>query len=297
MTMTSHALPSEEDRGRALPEHPSGRPWTLSDFIDETQLLDPAMAWNGDGIVILENFVPESLMDAFEEEWLSNNGPLHHHPDGTVDAKRIGGYRETDYMYHEQMMNLFTYKPIHDVVESLIGEPPCVNLGLTGWVSTSRRLHRDEYLDPPGILQDRYAACWLALADVHPDSGPFVYYPGSHLWPGTLSRALAAQAVDLTDPRWPAIFEDVLTPLAQAEAEKRGVELVTYVPKRGTVALWHPKLWHAGSVANHPGMLRKAAIWHMSGIFHRPDFPYRPRRWRDQGFYMPYPEAVSPLEN
>lgn len=293
--MTAHTLPSDTDRGHIKP-HPDGREWELADFIDQSKPLDPALAWNDTGVVIIENAVPDEMIETYRQCWLDSNGPLHHHPDGTVDAPRIGGWRETDYMYHQPVMDLMTYKPIHDVVESLIGEPPCVNLCLTGWVSTQRRLHRDEYLDPACVM-DRYCAAWLALDDVHPDSGPFVYYPGSHLWPGSLTKTLMGQAVDLADPRWPAHSEDVLTPLVEAEAARRGVELVTHTPKKGTVLLWHPRLFHAGSLAKVPNSYRGAAIWHMSGIFHRPDFPYRPRHWRDQGFYMPYPEAVSPLES
>lgn len=292
--MTPHTLPAETDRGNVRP-HPQGRAWELADFIDPTNLLDPALAWNQAGVVLIRDAVPDQLIESYRQCWLGSNGPLHRHPDGTVDAPRLGGWRETDYLYHEPVMNLMTYKPVHDVIESLIGEPPCVNLCLTGWVSTQRQLHRDEYLNPE-CVQDRYAACWLALDDVHPDSGPFVYYPGSHLWPGSLTKDLMGQAVDLADSRWPAYTEEVLSPLLAAEAQHRGVELVVHLPKKGELLIWHGRTVHAGSVPNVPNSYRGAAIWHLSGIEHRPDFPYRPRRWRDQGHYMPYPDAVSPLE-
>jgi len=295
MSMMAHTLPHESDQGQAKPTHPSGRPWVLDDFMEDIPL-DPALAWNDSGVLVVENLVPDELIDAYKAEYEQVNAPLTFHDDGTVSGPKIGGYRETAYMYFEQVMRLFTYKPIHDLVESLIGEPPVVHLGLTGYVSTQRQLHRDEYLNPPCVL-DRYAAVWVALDDISSDSGPFVYYPGSHLWPGSMTKAAAGKAVDLGDPRWPAHTESVISPLLAAEAERRGVELVRHLPKRGTVLAWNGRTVHAGSIATKQNAYRGAAIFHMSGSLHRPDFPYAPRRWKDQGLYMPYPEAVSPLES
>src|SRR5438552_11002670 len=72
-------------------------------------------------------------------------------------------------------------------MESLIGEPMMLHLALTGWVSTERTWHQDDYLNPAHVA-GWYAAVWMALDDnIHSDSGPFEYLPGSHRWP-TLRR-------------------------------------------------------------------------------------------------------------
>lgn len=294
--MTAHTLPSETDRGRIKP-HPDGREWELADFMDDTPL-DPALRWNDEGVVILPGVVPDDLIDRYKAEFMQINGPIHFHPDGTTDGPKIGGYRETDYMYHPVVMEMAMHKPIHDAVAGLLGEPAATHLLLTGWVSTRRSMHQDRYLNPQPTTGDFYAAAWVALDDVHPDSGPFEYYPGSHEWfTGALNKSLMAKALDLSDPRWPAQSESLLFPLITAEAERRGVEKVTYLPKRGDCLLWSGRTWHQGAIPNTPEMYRGAFIMHLSGINHRPDFPYRPRQWSNGSFYMPYPEAVSPLES
>lgn len=298
MTMTAHTLPSNEDRGHIRP-HPDGRPWTLDDFHDDIPL-DPSLRWNDAGVVILKNFIPSEILTDYRDCWEQSCGPITHNDDGTVSAPRLGGWSETQgYMDHEPVMRLFTYKPLHDVLESLIGEPPVVHLGLTGIVSSARGWHGDRVLNPVGNPGDRYGAAWVATGPcrVHPDAGPFQYFEGSHEWfAGGLSKELMGRAVNLSDPRWPAHTEDILGPLYDAEAERRGVEPITYLPDPGDVLLWAGRTIHRGQIATTQNAYRGAAIFHMSGSLSRPDFPYRPRRWRDQGFYMPYPEAVSPLE-
>lgn len=296
MSMTTpHTLPADSDRGHILP-HPDGRGWELTDFMDSDPL-DPALRWNSEGVVVLPGIVPDELIDRYQAEFMQVNGPVEFHADGTVSGPKIGGHRETSYMYHEQTMEMATYRPIHDAVEQLLGEPPVVHLLLTGWVSTRRSYHQDRYLNPQPTVGDYYAACWVALDDVHPDSGPFEYYPTSHEWfTGALNKELMGQAVDLGDSRWPAYTEEVLYPLITAEAQRRGVEKVSYLPRRGDCLIWHGRTWHQGGIPNVPNLYRGAFIMHMSGSLHRPDFPYQPRRWRDAGLYMPYPEAISPLE-
>ena len=49
--------------------------------------------------------------------------------------------------------------------------------------------------------------------------------------------------------------------------------MMTYLPKKGDVLLWHSRLIHRGSKANVPGMERRALIVHYSGINHRQDMP------------------------
>ena len=35
----------------------------------------------------------------------------------------------------------------------------------------------------PAPIENKMVAAWIALEDVHPDSGPLRYYPGSHKIP------------------------------------------------------------------------------------------------------------------
>lgn len=154
---------------------------------------------------------------------------------------------------------------------NLLGEPAGLHLCLTGWRSTTRNWHQDSYLNPPHV-GDFYVAVWIALENIHPDSGPFQYIPGSHRWP-QVTRETIAPHVNLNNPLWPTHSEAVLTPAFTAEIEKRGEPVVDYLPERGDVLLWHSRLVHRGSIPNDPNMERRAAIAHFSGIQHRSDMP------------------------
>lgn len=248
---------------------------------DLTVPYDPANAidWNDDGVAILKGFMPEDLMVAYENCWLANNGP---------DASKPspGGWNYcTPYRQHPELLDILSYGPLHEKMAELVTEPVGVHLNLTGWVSTKRNWHQDSYLNPPHV-GDYYIAMWLALDTIHPDSGPFQYVKGSHKWPQvTRDKILKALAPEERDHRWPTFSERLLTPLFEQEIEEREAEVVSHLPKRGDVLLWHGRLLHRGSTPNVAGMERRSLIAHYSGIHHRSDMP--PAHQHNGGYYFP----------
>lgn len=248
---------------------------------------EPSAAdWNETGVVILREGMPNGLLERYENAWLAAHGV-----DGQFSPDNAGGWQyETPYMHHDEVAELFCYTGLADTLESLLGEPAGVHLNLTGWITTSRNWHQDSYLNPPHV-GDYYAAVWIAFHDIHPDSGPFQYIPGSHRWPQVTQETIA-QYFDLSDPMWPTKSEEILTPLFEAEIERRQAEIVTYLPKRGDILIWHGRLLHRGSPANVPGTERRATIAHFSGINHRPDMPRAVKR--RGGYLFPIQQTLRP---
>lgn len=237
--------------------------------------------WNDQGVVILPNFIPEDLMLAYEDCWT------------TANADRPGGWPDcTPYRRHQELFDICTYGPLGDVITGLIGEPGGVHLNLTPWVSTERDWHQDSYLNPPHV-GDFYAAVWIALESIHPDSGPFQYVPGSHRWPQvTREKILAALPPQKRDHRWPKYSEEVLTPLFEEEIALRQATIITHLPKRGDVLLWHGRLMHRGSRPNVPGLQRKSLIAHYSGINHRHDMQ-EAQQAPSGGWYFPIDDQTQ----
>lgn len=283
MTM-SHTLPSPDDRP-AYPMRPDGSAWELDDFLEYIPLLD-SLSWNDAGVVHLPGFFPGDWVDDYKDEWIRNNGPIHQHQDGMLCAPNIGGYNETGYLRHRELMAICTDDELANQWQEYLGEPAGVHLNLTGWVSTQRNWHSDYYLNEE-CVGDYYGAIWVALDDVHPDSGPFEYFPGSHLWHGVVTKQKIGKAVDIRDPRWPAHSEEVLAPLIEAEAARRGVKKVVYLPQKGDVLMWHGRLYHRGSKPNIENHYRGALIAHYSGIDHRQDMPIAVKHPEYGGFYFP----------
>lgn len=222
--------------------------------LDPRTLTNHAAMWRTVGAVLLPAFMPTDLMDAycaaFEEAGVGEDG------------YGVG----TPYLHVPELLDLCMHPPLMGVLEELVGEPMALHLNLTGWVSTERDFHADCYLNPPEV-DGWYAATWVALEDIDPDSGPFQYVPGSHRWPPlSQERVITLGGLDRSDPDWPRHSEALLTPLYEARINEDGLRVATPTLKRGDVLVWHARLLHRGSVPKVPGTRRKAVISHYSAL-------------------------------
>lgn len=252
---------------------------TLADITVPAPPPGPA-DWNDVGVVALPGAISDDLIDAYARAWTGAN---------RLERWRPGGWPDNcPYIRHPEILDLF--EPLAGRLAELIGEPAGMNLNLTGWVSTERDWHADQYLNPPHV-GDAYAAVWVALGDIHPDSGPFQYVPGSHRWP-QVTRQKILDVLGYDGPDWPKRSEVPLTPLFKAEIAHRDAQVCTYLPKRGDALIWHGRLLHRGSRARVRGMERRAVIAHFSGIQTRHDFGVIPLQ-RGAGWYWPLPYSKA----
>ena len=242
--------------------------------------------WQDDGLVILPRFMPYELIDDYCESWIKDNGSNNIRP--------MGWPFDVPYMYVNPLKDMLTYKPLADTMADLIGEPLAVHLNLTGWRSTQRNWHQDGYLNPD-TNRDFYMAIWIALDDIHPDSGPFQFVRGSHKFPVITNEKILSALGDnaIADPSWPKRSEEILTPLFEQLIIDAELQVEDFIAKKGDVLLWHSRLMHRGSVPVDPELERRSCIAHFSGINHRPDMPEAFSRmgWRHQyelnGYYFP----------
>lgn len=226
--------------------------------VDEAALDERQRAWRRDGYVVLERFVPEPIVDAYcavrarEGEW---PGPCA-------------------YLHVREIRDLCLYPPLVAELERLLGGPMGMHLNLTGWKSTERDWHQDDYLNP-SFVNAHYAAAWFALEDIHPDCGVFEFVPGTHRWP-TLRGERVRQLMrprDAADPNWPRLSEALVVPAIERRLRATGAEPKRFLARKGDVLLWHGKLVHRGSRPKDPALERRAIITHYSRVDHRPDMP------------------------
>ena len=236
-------------------------PW-LDNEENEPQT-DIQAEWQDDGVVILPKLMPEELIEDYKKAWLKDNS----------DRPR-GWPFDVPYMYVPALGDMLAYKPMTDIMTNLIGEPLGVHLNLTGWISTQRNWHQDGYLNPD-TNRDFYMAIWIALDDIHPDSGPFQFVRGSHKFPViTHEKMLSSLGHNAElDPNWPKRSEEILTPLLEQLIIDADLEVEDFIAQKGDVLLWHGRLMHRGSAPRDPELQRLACIAHYSGIHHRPDMP------------------------
>lgn len=251
---------------------------------DESLLNPIQKQWRDSGYVILENFVPEELIEKYCRLRSKFLNP--------------GGWScPTPYMYYKEIRDICLYAPLMEVMKSLIGDDMGLHLNLTGWVSTTRDWHQDDYLNPP-FVNSWYAAVWMALDDIHPDSGPFEFVPGSHKWP-LLRRELVWNYMDQEEtlkPDWPAISEKICVPAFEDYIQRTDSKIEQFLGKKGDVLIWHGRLAHRGTLPKNPELQRKALIAHYSAISKREDMPNR-AKWNNQWYFIHYNQLdkESPL--
>lgn len=241
-------------------------------------------AWRENGYVILKNFLPDDLIDAYCRLRAAYDNPR--------------GWGPVAYVHHDEIKDVCLYKPLVDVLEGLLGDRVILHLNLTGWVSSERNWHQDDYLNPPAV-RGSYLAVWMALDDIHPDCGPFEYVPGSHRW-----RVLSGEKVRAQLPEdqarqlggthdaghWASYSQEMVSGAAERYIAERGGEVKQFLGQRGDVLIWHGCLLHRGSPPRVPGMLRKSLIAHYSGEKNREDFRRDlTRTYKTGGLYQWFP--------
>ena len=227
--------------------------------VDLDKLSPEQRAWRENGCLILPGFIPDDLI----ERYCAIRGQVSH---------RQGWTSSTPYMDVPEIRDLCLYKPLTDMLEHLLGEPVGLHLNLTGWVSTERDWHQDDYLNPP-IVNGHYAGVWTALDQIQPDAGPFEYVPGSHRWPIIRQAKVLEQLgyANGDDPSWPWASERLLTPFFEREIASSGLKTERFLGARGDVLIWHSRLVHRGSLAERPHAERRSMIAHYSAISRRAD--------------------------
>lgn len=233
------------------------------------------LSWMAQGIIHLEQFIPDALI----EEYFEARSKLN----DTGGWKNSAGHGDPcPYLYIPALRKISLYEPLVRVIDDLIGYKMGLHLNLTGWVSTERAWHQDDYLNP-AFVNSHYAAVWFVLRDVHPDSGPFQYVPGSNRWPVIRqSKLFAATGASISDETWPSETQGFVSHAVNEEIQRRGAQIETFLGKRGDVLIWHGRLVHRGSMPNVPGMLRHSLISHYSAIVKRTDMT----NWKE-GCFVP----------
>jgi ectoine hydroxylase-related dioxygenase (phytanoyl-CoA dioxygenase family) len=121
---------------------------------------------------------------------------------------------------------------------------------------SSQNLHQDTavfYVKPMNYL----IGIWLACENIHPESGPLVYYPGSQReslfpdfqdYPKVNLRNCAPALIDV----YYRYVEDI----------SRRYPRKTFTPRKGEVFMWHPMMIHGGDAIRNKELTRQSYVCH-----------------------------------
>jgi ectoine hydroxylase-related dioxygenase (phytanoyl-CoA dioxygenase family) len=110
---------------------------------------------------------------------------------------------------------------------------------------------------PEGYL----VAMWIAFEDIHPGSGPLVYYPGSHRLPVIHATDVGISPADFNEWGYRE-FDVKYTPTIDRLIESEQLEPSHFHANRGDVLFWHANLLHGGSARTDFNVTRKALVFH-----------------------------------
>ena len=180
------------------------------------------------------------------------------------------GHRDTEgrhhrltnfHVYSDAAMRIAKNEDVMRLLDFLFGRRAAVYTSLTFQYSTMQALHRDApyfHTFPPSM----FFGVWTAFEDIHPDSGPLSYVPGSHRLEIDQVK-LYREALERTGDPEQAHREALSEYQRQVTVRGEAMGPREYaVLKRGDVAIWHGQLIHGGSPSRRPELTRHSMVVH-----------------------------------
>jgi ectoine hydroxylase-related dioxygenase (phytanoyl-CoA dioxygenase family) len=180
---------------------------------------------------------------------------------------------------HPEVLELATSPEVLSFLIWAFGDDPIVFGSLNFARGTTQDAHIDAIFFWPEPSYTM-AGCWIALEDIHPDSGPLFYVPNSHTWPFYRSEHVVASRPELAerrhaarDPAFPGASRSALvSELGRAWTEdfqslerQHKTDRVPLSIKAGDVVFWHSLLAHGGSPRINPTLSRRSVVFHFIG--------------------------------
>lgn len=222
---------------------------TFNHFTNDVQ--EQLLQWSSKGFLQLRQYFSneqaEEVNKAVDELINQKHLPVTH------DNKVMFGYKHSPAI--KNMMHDWGLKQLL----SFILDKEVVPFQTLNFVKGSgQRAHSDSIhmtTYPLGYL----IAAWIALEDIHPDSGPLFYYPGSHKLPYLLNDDFAnySSRFKLGAKQY-SDYEDVTEDIIRQSCLQPEV----FLPKKGDVLIWHANLIHGGMPVLNPALTRKSMVIH-----------------------------------
>lgn len=205
--------------------------------------LNVAQQYEEKGFFVLENAIPEEVIDAYLEMYKSQHGD-------SID----GWGRDTKYLEHKEILDVLCHETIQEAFEQ-IEMAAALHIEMTMQRSTECGWHKDAVL-PDAHANSTYIGVVVALGDLDDQSGPFELIPGSHKW----------DHISFTKEEYQHGGDELINQRILVEIAETKPEIFRFTGNKGDVLGWHSQLYHRGSrVKSSP--LRPTVIGHYCGTY------------------------------
>lgn len=218
--------------------------------------------WHRDGYLVLERFHDaadlERIWEAVREAVESGRIPLT--PDLMVEGGIYEGRLLDLHLLIPELREVLEHRPTIEILTLLLGREirPFQTLAFFGG---SEQLEHSDSIHMTTHPVGHLAATWTAVEDIDPDSGPLIYYPGSHRLPYLLSRDVGISPREsLLDPY--TAYASKYEPAVQQLIRSEGLQAKIFTPRRGDVLVWHANLLHGGTARKDRSRSRKSIVSH-----------------------------------
>lgn len=211
----------------------------------------------------------------------------------TVPCESLGpddvfpGRKLDPHLHVPAVKELLHEEKIIEITDLLFGRRTLPFQTIIGHKGSSQDPHSDAIhmtTYPLGYL----IACWIALEDIHPDSGPLEFYPQSHrLVPMLLSGDLGIAPLDYK--KGLPVYAERYEPAIRNYIDRGRLKPELFLAKAGDVLFWHANLLHGGARRNNLKLTRKALVCHYfaEGVVTYHDLSGNPSRLHRNGLYAP----------
>ena len=241
-------------------------------------LVSKLVEWRENGIVVFEKAVSPELIDALIDDidYLKR-----HHQDFELDVELRGEIKKiASYSRDDLEMDGIKFNSIHSIsraaallslnrevmifLRSVFEDAPAVLQSLTFFRGSQQPIHIDYPYVRTQTKLAHLAASWVALEDIHEDSGPLAYYPGSHKpeVSGFFDWGGGNILYNGDSARTPVEFAEYLA----ARVHEQKVRSKVYCPKKGDVLIWHGNLAHEGTGIRNQALTRKSYVTHYTSL-------------------------------
>lgn len=243
-------------------------------------------SWVRDGFLIASGLLDEASLDA---TWAAYEAALARgalSPRAFADAAQTLDERQLDpHLIVPEIRALQNRPEILRWTDLLFGRRTIPFQTIMGHAGSQQAAHSDSIhmtTYPLGYL----VACWVAFEDIRPDSGPLVYYPGSHRLPYLLSADVGLAPKEFKSKGY-SIYSEKYEPEIKRICEQAGLREEIFLAKKGDVLFWHANLVHGGSPRANDSVSRKALVCHYfaEGTVTYHDLSGNPTRLHQDGLY------------
>jgi hypothetical protein len=218
--------------------------------------------WSQNGYIILKKLIDDPTLDtiwsAYEKAIGSGRMRLEPEPAGENDP--YPGRFLNPHKKSGSLCRILKHARLLSWIRLLMEREPKPLQTILSHKGSQQGVHSDSIhmtTYPLGYL----SAAWIAFEDIHPDSGPLVYYPGSHKLPYVFSKDVGLGEFDLKREGY-GPYHQKYEPYIQDLIAKHNLEPHHFHAQKGDTLIWHANLLHGGSARKDLQYSRRALVCH-----------------------------------